>query len=165
ALARLGADGGAYNMPAAIRLDGALDERSLAAALVDLVARHLPLRTVIAEGADGAPRGRLLPVPDPDELLQREDVTEDASGERIAQEGQRPFDLGADLLLRARLFRLGATSRILALTIHHAAGDGVSQAILARELGEAYGARLRGRAAAWQPLAVSYADLSAWQHD
>jgi len=52
-----------YNMAVAVYLDGTLDERALRQALVALVSRHQPLRTLITESEDGTPLGRLIPVP------------------------------------------------------------------------------------------------------
>ena len=56
---RLGAPGGLYNIPLAVRLSGPLDATALEAALQDVVARHEPLRTVFPpraaslSGSDG----------------------------------------------------------------------------------------------------------------
>ncbi len=99
ALSRLGADGGAYNIAAALRLTGALEEAALGQALADVLVRQTALRTVIEEGAEGAPVGRLLSAPPAEALLAVEDlstagVAEAALGERLAAEAGRAFDLG-----------------------------------------------------------------------
>ena len=168
ALARLGADGGAYNIPAALRLTGVLDEAALGEALADVLARQTALRTVIEEGSDGTPRGRLLAAPASASLLAVEDLSEAgltaaAVSARLAAAAGRAFDLAAELPLRARLFRLGAAAHVLLVVLHHHAGDGGSIGVLARELSVAYAARRAGRAPEWPGLAVSYADYAAWQ--
>ncbi|MCB1602566.1 MAG: AMP-binding protein, partial [Xanthomonadales bacterium] len=162
-LSRLGEDRGAYNLPVALRLEGALDADALAVALGDVIARHVPLRTVIEEAADGSPRGRLLALPTPEALLPVEPIVEEGLAARLAAEAARPFDLGREAPLRAWLFRLSTTEHVLSLTLHHHAGDGASIPILARELGEAYVARAAGQVPSWTPLPISYADLAAWQ--
>ena len=165
ALSRLDADGGAYNTADVLRLTGALDPTALAAALEDVAGRHAPLRMVIETGPDGSPLGRLRAVSDSTALLPIEPVGEAELADRLAAESDRPFDLGAELPLRARLFRLDASQHVLLLVVHHHATDGLSGPILLRELGEAYAARLTGTAPAWAPLAASYADFAVWQQD
>ena len=137
-------------------------------ALADVLARQTALRTVIEEGLDGMPRGRLLAAPAAAALLAVEDLSEAGLtaaevSARLAAEAGRAFDLAAELPLRARLFRLGAGAHVLLVVLHHHAGDGGSIGVLARELSVAYAARRAGRAPEWPGLAVSYADYAAWQ--
>src|SRR5690606_18910132 len=58
-----------YNVPLALRLIGTLDPTALRAALTDVIDRHEPLRTVVAEDDQG-PYQRLRP-PGPCELRHR----------------------------------------------------------------------------------------------
>ncbi|MFD8653696.1 condensation domain-containing protein [Streptomyces mirabilis] len=51
-LNRLEGPSATYNMPAVLRLTGALDRTALAVALQDLVDRHEPLRTVFVDQED-----------------------------------------------------------------------------------------------------------------
>ena len=168
-LDRIEGPSAAYNIPLALRLAGPLDAGALGQALADLVARHEPLRTVIAE-TDGTPVGRLLPPPGPEHLLSVDDLSglhaaerETILAGRIAAEAAKPFDLSRDPSLRARLLRLGADDHALVLVLHHAAADGSSISVVVRELAAAYTARSQGETAGLAPPAISYADHAAWQ--
>ncbi|MFJ4734814.1 amino acid adenylation domain-containing protein [Streptomyces sp. NPDC088770] len=163
-LNRLEGPSSTYNLPLAARLTGALDVPALKAALGDVVARHESLRTTFPE-ADGVPRqsvapdGQAAPV---FTVTEADEAGLDAALEEAAFHG---FDLAGELPLRAHLFRLGADRHVLLLVMHHIAGDGLSMAPMARDLAEAYGARLAGRAPGWAPLPVQYADYTLWQRD
>ncbi|SDM86807.1 non-ribosomal peptide synthetase [Allokutzneria albata] len=148
-----------YNVPLVLRMVGRLDVDALTGALGDVVERHEPLRTVFHQ-VDGTPRRRVLDWT-PSIAVRRVDDVEGA----LRQEARRPFDLGAEIPLRAGLFSTGANEHALLLLMHHIATDGWSHGPLCRDLSEAYTARLAGNAPDWAPLPVSYADYAAWQRD
>ncbi|HEX6037905.1 condensation domain-containing protein, partial [Longimicrobium sp.] len=109
-LDRLQPGGAFFNVPVALRLEGALDVEALERALGETVRRHEALRTVVRE-EDGAPvqgvapfAGFTLPVED----LSAPGASErdDEVRRRVADEVARPFDLVAGPLFRARLLRL-----------------------------------------------------------
>ncbi|MFK4071671.1 non-ribosomal peptide synthase/polyketide synthase [Streptomyces sp. NPDC029674] len=161
-LNRLESTDALYNMPVVLRLRGDLDRDALRAALNDVVGRHESLRTVFPE-VDGEARQAVLdtwdislPVSETDEQQLPELLT------AAAGEG---FDLAAELPLRAALFKLSHSEHVLALLLHHIAGDGWSMGPLARDLGEAYAARLDGSEPDWEPLPVQYADYALWQRE
>ncbi|MFD5763286.1 condensation domain-containing protein, partial [Streptomyces sp. NPDC127044] len=149
-----------YNMPAVLRLSGELDRAALAAALGDVSDRHEALRTVFRE-FDGVPFQRVLDVRP--ELLCT-DATPDGLAAEIAEFCGREFDLAVEPPLRARLFALSPTEHVLALVIHHIAGDGWSMAPLADDLAVAYEARCAGLESGAAELPVQYADYTLWQH-
>ncbi|MGW4755486.1 amino acid adenylation domain-containing protein [Streptomyces chartreusis] len=167
-LSRMGTPAGTYNIPLAVRLTGPLDAPALTAALADVVARHESLRTVFAE-ADGLPSQLVLSREEAAEAGARMEVVrlpgEEALPGALAAEAAHPFDLSAQVPLRARLFALGADRHILALTVHHIAADGWSLQPLARDVVTAYRARLAGGAPDWEPLPVRYADYARWQRE
>jgi amino acid adenylation domain-containing protein len=158
-----------YNLPAALRLDGALDAAALQQALDALVERHEVLRTTFAE-VDGQALQWIQaasPVP-----IAHEDLSglpTERQQERLRElardEATRPFDLAVDCMLRARLVRLANDAHALLVTLHHIASDGWSMAVLIREFGELYSAIVQSRDPVLEPLPVQYADYAVWQRE
>ncbi|MGS2811124.1 amino acid adenylation domain-containing protein [Nocardia sp. MW-W600-9] len=151
----------AYTIPVVLRLTGALDVAALRAAFGDVVSRHEILRTVYP-AVDHAPVQVVLPADHPD--LPRLTVQATTEVEpAVLQLVSTVFDVTAEVPLRAMLFEAGPEDFVLAMAIHHIAGDGFSGGPLTRDLVTAYSARLGGHAPAWTPLAVQYADYAVWQ--
>ncbi|HVU25273.1 MAG TPA: amino acid adenylation domain-containing protein [Opitutus sp.] len=156
-----------YNMPAALRLDGAFDLRAAERVVAELVRRHESLRTVFA-AVDGRPvqviqPGASVPVTLV-ELQHLEPAARAGAAERwSAEEARRPFDLARGPLLRVALLRLAADEHILLMTMHHIVSDGWSMGVLTREMGELYAAFSQGRATPLPELALHYVDFAVWQ--
>ncbi|WP_301175967.1 non-ribosomal peptide synthetase [Actinomadura geliboluensis] len=148
---------GAYHLPLAVRLRGDLDRAALEAAIGDVTARHESLRTVFTEH-DGTPYQRILP---PEEARPVVEVADCAPEDVIA----RPFDLSRDVPLRVAVFPEGEREHLLLAVFHHIAFDEWSFGPFARDVAEAYAARLDGRAPAWEPPPVQYADHALWQRE
>ncbi|OFA06937.1 non-ribosomal peptide synthetase [Duganella sp. HH101] len=153
-----------YNIALALRLDGALDEEALGAALVDVVDRHESLRTLF-EVVDDQPRQKIVAPGAVPLAFDRVSGSEAALPDLLAHAAGHCFDLARELPLRASLFRLEQGGHVLLLLLHHIAGDGWSMVPLARDLGTAYGARRAGRAPGWAALPVQYADYTRWQRE
>ncbi|WP_244899119.1 condensation domain-containing protein, partial [Mycobacterium fragae] len=154
-----------YNMAVALRLGGRLDVEALGAALGDVVGRHESLRTLFT-APDGIPQQVVVPVERADFGWGVVDATEWSASrleEAIGAAVRDPFDLAAEIPLRARLFRLGEDEHVLVAVVHHIAADGWSITPLVRDLGVAYGDRCAGRAPGWAPLVVQYVDYTLWQ--
>jgi amino acid adenylation domain-containing protein len=156
-----------YNIPSAVRLRGALDIAALEHTLRAVIERHEALRTnlVLRDGVPIQEIARLerfaVPVDDVSTLPGPE---REARARQLAhEEVRRPFDLGRDLKLRARLIRLGVADHVLVLTMHHIAADGWSIGVLLRELTTLYDAFTAGRASPLPPLPIQYADYARWQ--
>ncbi len=151
-----------YNLPLVLRMTGEVDVDCLRAALADVVTRHEALRTVFPDTGTTAYQHIL----DPDQARPALPVTEvDEAGldAAVAAAVRHTFDLTSEPPLHAELFTLGADTHVLAVVVHHIAADGWSLAPLRHDLATAYRARLEGRAPAWAPLPVQYADYTLWQ--
>jgi amino acid adenylation domain-containing protein len=163
-LDRLEGASATYNMPMAMRIRGALNAAALEQALLLLVERHEPLRTIMVEGEDGVPYGILLSTPELGAFMVQEKLADaEPLRARIERESALPFNLGRDLSLRATLLHCGADDAVLMLTVHHQAGDGISLGVMMDELGQAYAALIQGNVPQWKELAVQYSDWAAWQ--
>ena len=62
------------------------------------------------------------------------------AGELVALAGYR-FDLSTEIPVRAQIYSVGPEQYVLGIVVHHIAFDGWSLAPMARDVGEAYGAR------------------------
>ncbi|WP_280396840.1 non-ribosomal peptide synthetase, partial [Nocardia carnea] len=161
----------AYNIPWASRLTGNLNADALRAAIGDVVVRHEVLRTVYPE-TEAGPVQVVLPAADaqPD-LIVRTITAADLMG-AVSDLVATTFDVTAEVPLRIALFDIDGPGRaghardfVLAVVVHHIAGDGLSAAPLMRDLMTAYAARTAGEAPGWVPLPVQYADYSIWQRE
>ncbi|GCF09959.1 non-ribosomal peptide synthetase [Dictyobacter arantiisoli] len=159
----------AYNVPTAIRIQGALNVAALQWSLEEIVRRHETLRTTfdlyqeqpvqIISTAAIFP----LPVVDLSSLDPRMRVSE--IQQQALAEAQHPFDLLHGPLIRGTLLLLDANESILLLTYHHIVADGWSRGILIREVRTLYIASASGQSSPLQALPVQYADFTVWQRE
>ena len=73
-----------------------------------------------------------------------------------------PFDLGAGQVLRAACFKAGPGDVMLAMALHHIAGDGISMALLADDFFTRYEQLARGEVPPLDPSPIQYADYAVW---
>ncbi|HEX3560510.1 MAG TPA: amino acid adenylation domain-containing protein [Pyrinomonadaceae bacterium] len=158
-----------YNIPAAIRLKGALNVAALERSLNEILRRHEALRTTFAVAHDrpvqviGAPQDFRLTVI---ELRGLSPEEREATAARLAAEEARgPFNLAEGPLLRVKLLRLAQDEHVLLVTMHHIISDGWSIKVLIREMGALYEAYASEREAALPDLPIQYADFAAWQRE
>ncbi|GAA4471543.1 hypothetical protein GCM10023094_02390 [Rhodococcus olei] len=165
-LNRFDPESAAYNIPAAIRLTGALDIGALQAAVADVVARHEVLRTVYPETASG-PAQVILPAGEATVNLDPVSVPAEEVGAAITEFVVSGFDVTVQVPIRTLLVRvegsLEPVEHVLTLVVHHIAADGSSMGPFTRDLMAAYAARTVGAAPSWEPLPVQYADYALWQ--
>ncbi|MEV6817064.1 condensation domain-containing protein, partial [Micromonospora sp. NPDC051296] len=151
-----------YNMLVPLRLTGALDVSALRVALADVVGRHESLRTVFVEDADG-PFQRILPADGAPLVVTEVDTDEGSLPGELESAARYGFDLGAEIPVRAWLFRLAPAEHVVLVLVHHIAADGWSMPVMARDLAVAYRARSVGVMPGWSALPVQYADYTLWQ--
>ncbi|WP_314613971.1 non-ribosomal peptide synthetase, partial [Streptomyces stackebrandtii] len=160
------ASGATYNVPLALRLHGTPDIDALRRAVDDVVERHEALRTLYP-ASDGEPRQQVLNPQDARAAWTHTAPGEAGLTDALTAAARQPFDLAAELPLRAHLFGpdAGLGDFVLLLVVHHIACDGWSLAPLVGDLAMAYEARVEGRAPEWSPLPVQYADYTLWQRE
>ncbi|MFD9004254.1 amino acid adenylation domain-containing protein [Streptomyces sp. NPDC059582] len=154
-----------YNISAAFRLTGSLDQAALTAAIRDVVDRHEILRTTYATDDDGEPYSLILPAQQASPQLRVAEVTPEDLPGAIGEAVAHRFDLETELPLRASLLRCSAHEHVLVMVIHHIASDGSSSAPMMRDLIDAYTARQDGRPPHFEPLPVQYKDYARWQRE
>ncbi|WP_338885886.1 non-ribosomal peptide synthase/polyketide synthase [Rhodococcus sovatensis] len=152
------------NIPAAIRLTGALDVDALTAAVSDLLSRHESLRTVYPDD-DGSGYQKILPVGDVTLDLAPVLVQADELPAKMYELAATGFDVTLHVPFRARLFRVSADEHVLMFVAHHIAADGFSMSPLARDVMTAYVSRTEGQEPGWPVLDVQYADFAIWQRN
>ncbi|MFE3262550.1 amino acid adenylation domain-containing protein, partial [Nocardia sp. NPDC059229] len=163
-LNRFDPESAANNIPAAVRLTGALDLDAMRGAIADVVARHESLRTLYPSH-EGVAYQKVLPtgraIPELDVL----DVTEGELFAAVYDFAARGFDVTTETAVRLRAYRLAADDHVLVLVAHHIAADGFSMNPLVRDLMTAYIARSNGETPGWTELPVQYADYALWQRE
>ncbi|MFI5511748.1 amino acid adenylation domain-containing protein, partial [Mycobacterium sp. NPDC051804] len=156
---------GVYNMAVALRLSGSLNATALGAALADVVGRHESLRTLVP-APEGIPRQLVVPVERADfdwDVIDAGGWPEDRLREAIDATVRAPFDLAAQIPLRAIVFRVSDDEHVAVAVVHHIAADGWSIRPLVADLSMAYSARCAGQVPEWAPLPVQYVDYTLWQ--
>jgi amino acid adenylation domain-containing protein len=168
-LEQLQPESAAYNMPAALRLEGVPRVEALREALSEIVRRHEVLRTTFAQRG-GEPVQVVHPAaPLPLPLVDLSALPAGTRGETarrlVAEESRRPFDLAAGPVIRASLLRLDTGEHVLLVTLHHVVSDGWSLGLLVNETSTLYQAFLEGRPSPLPELAVQYGDFAVWQRE
>ncbi|MGN6321722.1 MAG: condensation domain-containing protein, partial [Dyella sp.] len=158
-----------YNMMKAFRIEGHLNQDTLARTLRALIERHESLRTVFSD--DGGEvrqvvkQGFAVPIVQGDLRRVPIERRETEIAAWLTKEEDTSFDLGRDLPVRVTLLQLDTDDHIVVFTIHHIACDGWSLALLVDEFTVLYTAFSQGHSSPLAPLAIQYADYALWQRD
>ena len=151
-----------YNVPLALRMEGALDSAALGRAIQELVNRHEALRTTFI-AIDGEPHQVIHPSLEM-QLILITASSEDEARVAVSRAVHATFDLGTGPMMHATLVKVRNDAHVLVLCIHHIATDGWSMQVLTRELSMLYGAFVEGKAASPLPTpTLDYADFGVWQ--
>ncbi|MFF0146088.1 non-ribosomal peptide synthetase [Amycolatopsis sulphurea] len=155
-LAQVEEMGAAYSIVDCLVFGRDIDVDRLEECLSDLVARHAALRTTFAR-TDGQLVQRVH-ADLPPEIVRITTGPERLSS-AIRLEAARVFNLEKGPLVRGIVADLPDGRHALALVVHHIVADGMSMAVLFRELS----ARERGEDL--PPTRVQYPDYATWHHN
>src|SRR5258708_1916751 len=115
-------------------------------------------------GSDISADGESMVVeePAPAEMVEEDLSNCDATmlRQRLVQESSYRFNLTGEMLARTRLFQLGKGRHLLLIVTHHVNTDGVSMAVVLRELGQMYSVLVEG-SEPMLPPAVQYREYLA----
>jgi fengycin family lipopeptide synthetase D len=157
-------DNTAYNIHAALLLEGRVDRDRFAQVFKELVERHESLRTSF-EIIEGEPVQRIH-----DKVEFEIKVLRGVQGGGFSKEPpwppeafirgfNRPFDLSQAPLLRVGLGEIAEGHHILMLNMHHIISDGTSIDIFEKEFTSLY------RGESLRPLRIQYKDYSQWLNE
>ncbi|MBR8840975.1 MAG: non-ribosomal peptide synthetase, partial [Stigonema ocellatum SAG 48.90 = DSM 106950] len=156
-----------YNIPAAVRISGDLDLKTLQQALSEIVRRHEILRTTF-QTVNGTPIQVIHPeatmninVVDLQQLSVAERET--IQKQQVELEAITPFSLEIAPLIRCTLLHICAREYVLLLTMHHIVSDGWSMGVFISELCALYQAACNGVPSPLSELPIQYADFAVWQ--
>jgi amino acid adenylation domain-containing protein len=159
----------AYNMAAAVRLEGLVDVDALERTFNEIIRRHESLRTSFTTIDE-----ELMQIVVPEQQLRIEqlDLSDVSAHERedliraeIRCASERPFDLERNEALRISLLHLSEEESIMIVVMNHINSDGWSIGVLVREMVALYEAFIRGESSPLPELEVQYLDFAQWQKE
>ncbi|MCP5010394.1 MAG: non-ribosomal peptide synthetase, partial [Aestuariibacter sp.] len=167
-LAQLEGKSATYNMPAALHIEGELNETALQLSLTALIQRHDSLRLCFPV-IDGEATVELIDVYDP---LSVSDLSELRDMERKHHvtmwrndHAKIPFDLSMGHLLNLRLLKLDRDAHVLLINMHPTISDGSSTGVMTREGSQLSNASVPGQDPQLPELPIQYTDYAAWQRN
>ncbi|MFC0781193.1 amino acid adenylation domain-containing protein, partial [Flavobacterium sp. HJSW_4] len=160
----------AYNMPAAIKLTGAVDYDKFEESFKLLIHRHEILRTYFKTNEEGEINQYVLASDHINFAITEKDFTseEDQQGAiagYLKQTKNEPFHLEHAPLIRASLLKLKAEEYVFSLSMHHIIGDGWSLEILISEIASVYNALKEGVEITLPELRIQYKDYAVWLNE
>jgi tyrocidine synthetase III len=144
-----------YNVPMAMRIEGALDTQRLAHAFAELVAGNESLRTsfdIVDERIVQIVHDRVC------FAVKQEKAVEKTRIQSILKRFVRPFDLGAAPLIRVTLIQSGPRAHVLLMDMHHIICDGISVEIMLKQIAALYQKKPP------RVPEIQYKDYADWQN-
>lgn len=132
-LAQLDPENSAYQIPAALKIQGPFPTEKLASALTKLCARHEVLHTNYPADETGQPRPQLSTPRDPELQILDLSHQQDNLNDELQKSAKKPFDLSQSPLLRVTLVKLAPQEHVILFVIPHLIGDAWSLRILLRD--------------------------------
>src|ERR1700754_2453489 len=159
----------AYNMTAAVRVEGRLDFEALERTFDEIVRRHESLRTSFTMIDE-----ELMQVVTPHQQLHIDRINlravpheerEKEMRRQIRLASEHPFDFEKNESLRVRLLDLSDTESVMVVIMNHINSDGWSLGVLVREMATLYEAFTEGRPSPLPELKIQYLDFAQWQRE
>ena len=157
----------AYNIPEAVRLEGALNLDALERVINEIVRRHEVLRTRIEMEADEPAQVIDEWEPRRLEIVDLTSLPPDIRGEEVSrrtmEEAEAVFNLSRGPLLRVKVLKLEEEEHVLLYTMHHIVSDAWLTGIMIGEVEALYRAFSAGKESPLEELPIQYADFAVWQ--
>jgi amino acid adenylation domain-containing protein len=161
-------EGGAYNMPNVLELDGTYQLDYFMHAIELVIDRHEILRTVFMEDENGLVKQLILTKEELGFTVEYKDFRaelnkEEKAKQYLEKDFYKPFDLKKGPLLRASIIQLSENQYIFYYNMHHIISDGWSLDVLSRDVFAFYEALKNNTEVGLAELRIQYKDYSAWQ--
>ncbi|MBP7653111.1 amino acid adenylation domain-containing protein, partial [Candidatus Dependentiae bacterium] len=161
----------AYNMPAALEIEGNLNIEYFRISIYELVERHEILRTIFII-INGEPKQRIIE----NEKLKienyfdYEDISENNNQESVNDNLKLSiinykFDLTSLPLMKIKLIKICEQKFLLLFNMHHIISDGWSMNILIKDIMEFYNSKIEKRETNLKKLNIQYKDYALWQNE
>ncbi|CDZ24038.1 hypothetical protein CCDG5_0919 [[Clostridium] cellulosi] len=147
----------AYNTTLALKIEGDLDESRLTQVFEKLIQRHESLRTTFEMVGDEPVQ---IIHKAADFAMEHAEAVDEEEIESIIKDFVRPYDLSRLPLFRVKLVKINSAENdslhYLLVDIHHIISDGVSAAIIIKEMNALYAGQ------ELPELKIQYRDYCAW---
>lgn len=160
----------AYNMPAAVKFNGALDINKFEEAFKRLINRYEILRTYFKTNSEGEVQQYILPEDQLNFEIVQEDYSltenqEDRVKNYLYERNREVFDLENAPLIRASLIKVRKDEYVFFFSMHHIIGDGWTIELIIDEVVKTYNAIKIGDKIELPALEIQYKDYALWIND
>jgi len=156
-----------YHIPVLLKIKGEIRRVIFQEAIQSILERHEVLRTVVREQGEEASQ-QVMPVLGWELAEASTSTGYSHSGfpdEDMSELLERPFDLGKDFMIRAKMYPVGPDECLLFVIVHHIAFDGWSIPVFIKEFFALVKAEKTGERLFLPHLKIQYADYALWERD